>query len=177
MMPLYLFFILVLLLATPLRCQTDVQYRNHVTDICISIRVWGIPWRIRRRLPQQQHKAKQVSLRQGKTLLRVFLRGQHVRKMLLKAVQQADIHLLLSMEDAAATAMASGMLRTLVSCLPRGRLRLHVYPGFPAQPMAVQGRCMIFLHLGTILLSAVLALVAYALEAQQKSRKSQPEEG
>ena len=94
-------------------------------------------------------------------------RSDHGRRYLLRGVSllQLDIAMNISLGDAARTALTSGTLQSLWRALPgswRRRARLQVRPDFLSGQGGMQVRCMVFFHLGTLLITAVMLLMSYA---------------
>ena len=75
-------------------------------------------------------------------------------------LQKLDVLLLLHTNDAAHTALLTGIIRPLVQ-LPRRNTRICIQPDFFRPYSTVQIRCIIRWKLGTLLLTSMMLLVAY----------------
>lgn len=177
--------LVVFFLIAPVRVSADVRWQGQA-DLALLIRVWGAPFRLRRRVlrtpkghqfftlhgTEPPAATPAPRLRRGLAVLGAFLRGDHARRFLLRHVRLdgLDALAILSLEDAAATALLSGLAQGLASLMPRAwrrRARIRVQPGFPARQSLLQARCIVSFRLGSLLFAALLALVAYAAEARE----------
>lgn len=179
---LIVWLILLIALVTPVTLRADLRWVGSA-EALIALRFWGIGpdlrWRLER--TRQGHRLirldksgapkprpRQPSV-QPTTLLRATLRGNHARQLLFRglSLQQLDIALSVSLNNAARTALTAGTLQSLWRALPcqwRRRARLQVRPDFLNQQGGVQARCMVFSHLGTLLITAAMLLLSYAME-------------
>lgn len=172
-------------LMAPVRLRADVRWQDGV-DVAALARVWGVPLRWRHHLqrtgrghrlfalrpdrPPQETPAPRI--RQGMAMVGALLRGDRARRFLMAHVHMISLDALavLSLEDAAATALLSGAARSLTLLLPRAwrhRTRLRVQPGFPAGRSSLRARCIVSFRLGSLLIAAALAFIAWALEARE----------
>lgn len=169
----------------PVTIRTDVHWQDAV-DVVALVRVWGVPMRFRRVLQrtgkghrlfalhptQPPQETPPPRIRRGMALVGALLRGDYARRFLAHHVhlRALDALAVLSLEDAAATAMLAGAARSLALLVPRRwrqRVRLRVQPGFPARKSSLRARCILSFRLGSLLVAAALALAAYALEARE----------
>ena len=183
--PLIPWLLLLLALITPVTLRLDVRYVRSL-DLLAAIRVWGLGPDLRFRVEKttQGHRLFRVDKRGGlrpvrsasasstppaHTILRALLRGDRARRLLLRGVslRQLDIALTVSLGNAARTALTAGTVQSLWRALParwRRMARLQVRPDFLNGQGGAQARCMVFFHLGTLLLTAVMLLMSYAAE-------------
>lgn len=120
--------------------------------------------------------AGQLRRSRGSMLLDALRRADKARKFLLKHthLDRLDALLLLHAEDAARSALLSGTVRSVLYCIPavrRKAVRIRVLPEFFRAHSTVNARCIIRIRLGTIILTAMMLLIAYIREQrQQKAR-------
>ena len=184
-----------LIIITPVRIAADIRF-DRQTDADVTLRVWGVGHTFRIRtvrdrtgrhiilLPQKPlsppRKAPDQQVQRGMILLGAFLRSNHARRYLARHIHveklHASVHLALS--DAAKTASITGLLNGLVSLIPcryRDRVRIRVMPDFFHDHITAGSRCILFSHLGTLLITAAMMLIALTLEAREH-RHPQTEE-
>lgn len=132
--------------------------------LTVGLRIWGIgrsfPVNVS---PSGQSMPHQQFMRLTGTLLRTdkarrFLLG-HIHLVRLQAL------LRIGLSDAARTALLSGLLQQLTHLLP-AYADIRIQPDFLA-PTRLQVRCILFFHLGTILIIAAMVLMAYLLESRE----------
>lgn len=175
----------IFFLIAPVSVSADVRWQGQA-DLALLIRVWGAPFRMRRRVlrtpkghrfftlhdAQPPEATPAPSVRKGLALLGAFLRGDHARRFLRRHVhlRSLDALAILSLEDAAATAILSGLVQGLLSLMPcawQRKAHIRVRPGFPARQSLLQARCIVSFRLGSLLFAALLAFIAYAAEARE----------
>lgn len=186
--------ILVLfLLITPLQACLALTHAPD-TQGGVCLRIWGIPIRLRFRMihsargrqlvlegrrvhpiepPPDQFRSVMVSLG-------TFLRSDRARNFFFHHVtlQELSVALRLSLNNAARTAMLTGILRTLYTLVPaswRQRIRLRAAPDFLHTSSSWQIRCILFTHLGTLVITAAMLLIAWILE-RREHRSDRPKE-
>lgn len=154
-----LILLLLLLFITPV--ELTLQWQQ---GLSIRLRLWGVgpsrrvpPPRAGQGLPHQRFMR----------LLGTVLRTDKARTFLLRHTQLVRLQALISLglQDAAATAVITGTLRLLAPLLPE-KAQVRVEPNFFGTTR-VQARCILFLHLGTIIITGGMGLVAYLLEARE----------
>lgn len=133
--------------------------------------IWGITFRPRiTPAAEAAHPPAQV-LRIIGTALRTDRARRLLRKHVRLVTLQAMVHL--SLTDAARTAVLTGLARQLAGLLPP-QADVRILPDFTGGTR-VQARCIVFFHLGTILIIGVMVLWAYLLEAREHPQP-QPKE-
>lgn len=154
-----LVLLLFVVLITPV--QLTLHWQQGL-DVCL--RVWGI--RLHRQVPPPA-KGQGIPHQQFMRLLGTVLRTNKARRFLLKHTQLICLQALvcLGLQDAAATAVLTGLFRQLTPLLPK-RADVRVQPNFLG-PTQVQARCILFSHLGTILITAAMGLAAYFMESRE----------
>ncbi len=164
-----------LLLITPVTLWADVRLEERLTGQ-VEARVWGVPV-FRRKQPtpgkqvavtggpsdEQSGKASSAKSSAGKRLLRrmgqALWKNKKIRGSMLRQIEVETLDVLLSVGLASAdkTALTTGALRTAYQLLPlrwRRHTRFQAIPDFFRQRTSFHGRCMIFLHLGTLIITA-----------------------
>lgn len=144
---------------------TPVQLTLHWQQgLELRLRVWGISRS--RRVPPPS-KGQGTPHQQLMRLLGTVLRTDKARRFLFRHTQVVCLQALvcLGLRDAAATAIWTGLLRQLAPLLPR-KADVRVQPNFLGSTQ-VQARCILFFHLGTILITAVMGLAAYLMECRE----------
>lgn len=174
-----------IVLITPVTIQLNLRYAQS-SEAMLMIRLWGLGPDLRYRLEKTEDgrrlfrvdksgklkplkAASSTSAKPLMTLLRAVLRGNQARELFFRglSLQQLDIALNVSLGNAARTALTAGALQSLWRALPcqwRRKARLQVRPDFLGGHGGFQARCMIFFHLGTLLITAALLLLSYAAE-------------
>lgn len=124
------------------------------------------------------HPLSSAKLRtdRGRLLWRLFRRADRARHFLLHHVHLEQLHVLalFRTEDAAGSALLSGTLQSIAACIPALRRRnvcIRVLPEFFRAHSTVKARCIIRLRLGTIILTAMMLLIAYL--RQQRMTESE----
>lgn len=177
MNPLLLCLMMVAGLATPLELSLALSVGEGATGQA-RLSVWGIPlhWAFRthqeggrlrlmvrgRRLHTGEHQAQPITSARVKVWLGTLLRTDKARKCFFNGVHltEGDVKLRLALSDAAKTAVLSGALTTLGGWLP-DTLHLRVIPDFWSEHSAFSMRLALATRLGTLVLTAVLMLVAW----------------
>lgn len=80
------------------------------------------------------------------------------------ALEQLLVHVSLALRDPAATALTTAFLRQIRLLIPascREKVRIAIAPDFLHEQTVLAARCIIFLHLGTIIVAAAMALTAW----------------
>lgn len=145
---------------------TPVQLTLHWQQgLELRLRVWGISRS--HRVPPPAKGQQGTPHQQLMRLLGTVLRTDKARRFLFRHTQVVRLQALvyLGLQDAAATAILTGLLRQLALLLPR-RADVRVQPNFLGSTQ-VQARCILFFHLGTILITAVMGLAAYLMECRE----------
>lgn len=177
--------VLFALLITPVTLRLDLRLAGE-TDALLAVRLWGVgpDLRYRLRRTEQGHRVFRVDKKgrerplKGTTsasalpvlkLLRTVMRGDHARRRFFRGITllRLDAAVNVSLGDAARTALTAGILQGLWRALPcswRRRARLQVRPDFLNGRGSLQARCIVFFHLGTLILTAALLLLSYAME-------------
>lgn len=144
---------------------TPVQLTLHWQQgLELRLRLWGVC--LSRRVPPPS-TGQGVPHQQFMRLLGTVLRTNKARRFLLRHTQFIRLQALISLglQDAASTAILTGLLRQLAPLLPP-KADVRVQPNFIG-PTRVQARCILFFHLGTILITAAMGLAAYLLESRE----------
>ena len=82
-------------------------------------------------------------------------------------LEKLDILALLRTQDAARSAILAGTVQNTLTCLPllrRESIRIRVLPEFFRAHSTLAVRCIIRLRVGTIILTAMMLLIAYFRE-------------
>lgn len=132
--------------------------------LSIRLRIWGIS--LHRPVPPPKQE-QGIPHQQFMRLLGTVLRTDKARRFLFRHVQFRRLQALISlgMQDAAKTALSTGLLRQLAAFLPPSA-DVRVQPNFIGSTR-VQARCILFFHLGTIIITAGMGLWAYLLESRE----------
>ncbi len=183
MNPLLLGLLLAALLATPLELQLVLSAGESVTGQA-RLWVWGVPLRWAFRTQREKHRlrllvrggrvhtgerqAPTIAPSRAKVWLGTLLRTDRARKWLLNGIRltHCDARLRLAMRDAAKTAVLTGALAALSGLLPQ-RLRLRVAPDFWGEHSAFFLRLGLVTHLGTLAVTGLLLLSAWAAERRE----------
>ena len=147
---------LLLLLVTPISCRAEIR-QEHGTRFRILLRIWGIPLRFD---PSAQQ------LQKGKALLRALPKLKRPAHLLMRqtALEQLLVHVSIALRDPATTALTTAFLRQIRLLIPakcREKVRIAIAPDFLHEQTVLAARCIIFLHLGTIIVAAAMALTAW----------------
>lgn len=132
--------------------------------LSVGIKVWGLG----RARPVATPASNQAS--SGQRFLRILgtlLRTDRARRFLFRHVDIISVQglLRLGLQSAAFTAVYAGLLQILAQLLP-GKADIRVQPDF-LHPTRLQLRCIVFFHLGTLLITAGMTLWAYYLETHE----------
>lgn len=154
-----LILLLLLLLTAPV--QLTLQWDR---GFSIAFSLWGIRTV---QHPQGASESSRLPHQQRMRLLGTLLRTNHARRFLLRHTQLISFQALLrpGLQDAASTALLTGFLRQLSSLLP-SKADVRIQPNFTGTTQ-LQARCILFFHLGTILVTAVMVLCAYVAESRE----------
>lgn len=120
--------------------------------------------------------AAQFRQSRSRPLLDALRRADKARNFLLRHVHLDTLTalILLRTQDAARSALLTGTVRSVLACIPAARRRgvcIRVLPEFFRPHSTVMARCIIRIRLGTIILTAMMLLIAYIREQrQQKAR-------
>lgn len=150
---------LLLLLVTPISCRAEIR-QEHGTRFRILLRIWGIPLRF------DHSQAPMRQLQKGKALLRALPKLKRPVRLLMRqtALEQLLVHVSIALRDPAATALTTAFLRQIRLLIPancREKVRIAIAPDFLHEQTVLAARCIIFLHLGTIIVAAAMALTAW----------------
>ena len=153
---------LLLLLVTPISCRAEIR-QEHGTRFRILLRIWGIPLRFdHSQAPMRPKPPSAQQLQKGKALLRALPKLKRPVRLLMRqtALEQLLVHVSLALRDPAATALTTAFLRQIrANC--REKVRIAIAPDFLHEQTVLAARCIIFLHLGTIIVAAAMALTAW----------------
>ena len=147
---------LLLLLVTPISCRAEIR-QEHGTRFRILLRIWGIPLRFdHSQAPMRPKPPSAQQLQKGKALLRALPKLKRPVRLLMRqtALEQLLVHVSIALRDPATTA-----LTIPASC--REKVRIAIAPDFLHEQTVLAARCIIFLHLGTIIVAAAMALTAW----------------
>lgn len=184
-----LLILFLLILFTPLRLRLQLQM-GRGTAGRLTIWLWGVrqdvPFRLEKGqliLPGRPPRTMHAEPEQGKQFLMgvgTLLRTDQARRLIKQYVQLEALRIgvRLALSDAAATAMVTGALRSLPTLLPcdwQKRVRIHVVPDFLAQGTMGQGECIIFTHLGILLITGVMLLTAWKREQREHQQAREAE--
>ena len=184
-MVLLVWLILFLALITPVTIRVDARYAKSL-DALIALRFWGLGPDLRYRLekteqghrllrldkrgnPKPRSKPPSISGKAVLQMIRQVLRGDQLRQRFLRGVklQQLDVALNISLDNAARTALTAGGIQSVWRALPsswRRKARLQVRPDFLNGQGSLQARCMVFFHLGILLITAAMLFLSLARE-------------
>ena len=174
---------LLLLLVTPISCRAEIR-QEHGTRFRILLRIWGIPLRFDHSQAPMRPKAPSAQqLQKGKALLRALPKLKRPVRLLMRqtALEQLLVHVSIALRDPAATALTTAFLRKAMCRTPfwplpeiplrqirllipancREKVRIAIAPDFLHEQTVLAARCIIFLHLGTIIVAAAMALTAW----------------
>lgn len=154
-----LILLIYLILISPVRLTVLLD-----GPLTLDIRIWGLGGSWRPTFPSATTtEAHQPFIR----ILGTVLRTDKARRIFRQHVQlqalQAMIHL--GFADAARTALVTGLLRQLCIILPP-IADIRIQPDF-LHTTRVQLRCILFFRLGTILIIAVMVLLAWLGERRE----------
>ena len=146
---------LLLLLVTPISCRAEIR-QEHGTRFRILLRIWGIPLRFdHSQAPMRPKPPSAQQLQKGKALLRALPKLKRPVRLLMRQT---------ALRDPAATALTTAFLRQIRLLIPancREKVRIAIAPDFLHEQTVLAARCIIFLHLGTIIVAAAMALTAW----------------
>ena len=184
-MILLVWLILFLLLIAPVTVRVDLHCVQSLRAL-IALRVWGIGPSLRycviktdqgHRLlhldrhgnPKPRTRPPSSSNKAALQILRQAFKTDLIRRYVFHgiALQQLDVALNISLDNAAQTALTAGGLQSVWRALPgawRRKARLQVRPDFLNGQGGLQARCMVFFHLGTLFITAAMLLLSFALE-------------
>ena len=169
---------LLLLLVTPISCRAEIR-QEHGTRFRILLRIWGIPLRFdhpvfremmaaldHSQAPLRPKAPSAQQLQKGKALLRALPKLKRSVRLLMRqtALEQLLVHVSIALRDPAATALTTAFLRQIRLLIPancREKVRIAIAPDFLHEQTVLAARCIIFLHLGTIIVAAAMALTAW----------------
>jgi len=132
--------------------------------LTIVFRIWGIG----RSFPVAVTPSGQsLPHRQFMRLVGTLLRTDKARRFLFRPIHLVRLQALLriGLHDAAHTALLSGLLQQFARMLP-AHTDIRIQPDF-LTPTHLQARCILFFHLGTLLIIAAMVLAAYLLESRE----------
>lgn len=151
----------LLLLVTPISCRAEIR-QEHGTRFRFLLRIWGIPLRFdHSQAPMRPKPPSAQQLQKGKALLRALPKLKRPRQT---ALEQLLVHVSIALRDPAATALTTAFLRQIRLLIPancREKVRIAIAPDFLHEQTVLAARCIIFLHLGTIIVAAAMALTAW----------------
>ena len=158
--------ILFLLLITPVRLT--ILHQGQTT---LRLQLWGIGGSFQPDLTPDTPAQSWRVLR----MIGTFLRAGRARRFLLQHVRLICLRAMvrIRLNDASRTCLLAGFLRQLLPLLPAGS-DVRIYPEF-LLPSRVHVRCIVFFHLGTIIITAAMVLLAYYRESREHP-KPQPKE-
>lgn len=159
--------VLLLLLLFTAPVKFTILY-DHV--LTLDLRIWGLGRRWQPRIAPGMPAQPKPLLRS----LGSLWRSDRARRLLRLDGQfrlQAMLHL--GLDDAAYTALLTGLLQQLARFLPQ-QADIRIQPEFIGRTR-LQVRCIVFLHLGTLLITAAMLLTAYVLEGREHPQP-QPKE-
>lgn len=110
-------------------------------------------------------------------MLSALRRADKARHFLIRHIhpERLDASLLLHTENAAATALLTGAMRTLTGCLPlhwREKMHVRIQPDFFREHTTIQARCILRFRLGTIIITACMLLAAIAVQRAYTAREA-----
>lgn len=113
----------------------------------------------------------------GERLGQLLLRSAGIRRFLLRHVHLDNLLLSLRMhaDNAAHTALLTSLGQTAAALLPprwHDRITVRVSPQFAGVRSRLQGRCILHLRLGTILMTSAMLLAALAAQHGSKAREA-----
>ena len=150
---------LLLLLVTPISCRAEIR-QEHGTRFRILLRIWGIPLRFdHSQAPLRPNPPSAQQLQKGKALLRALPKLKRPVRLLMRqtALEQLLVHVSIALRDPAFLRQ----IRLLIPASCREKVRIAIAPDFLHEQTVLAARCIIFLHLGTIIVAAAMALTAW----------------
>ena len=159
-----MFWLLLVLLAgyalqLPVTLETDAYHHQHTrTRHRLSISGLHKTWTT----DGLSGTAAQIKSPRSQMMLTIFRNADNMRHFLRAHthLQKLDVLLLLHTNDAAHTALLTGIIRPLIQ-LPQQNVRICVQPDFFRPHSTLQIRCIIRWKLGTLLLTSMMLLGAY----------------
>lgn len=150
----------------------------------VILRIAGVhkTWRLMLLQTEQGHRlvladnygahpldANQLRQSRSSKLLDALRRADKARGFLLHHIRLDRLNtlVLLRTEDAARSAVLSGTVQGALACIPalhRKAIRIQVLPEFFRAHSTVNARCIIRIRLGTIILTAMMLLMAWIRE-------------
>lgn len=132
--------------------------------LTIGLRLWGIGRSFTVDVTPSGHS---MPHQQFMRILGTLLRTDKARRFLFRHTHLLCLQALLriGLHDAARTALLSGLLQQFTRILP-AHADVRIQPDF-LTPTRLQARCILFFHLGTILIIAAMVLTAYLLESRE----------
>ena len=167
-----MFWLLLALLAgyalqLPVTLETDAYHHQHTrTRHRLSISGLHKTWTT----DGLSGTAAQIKSPRSRMMLTIFRNADNMRHFLRAHthLQKLDVLLLLHTNDAAHTALLTGIIRPLIQ-LPQQNVRICVQPDFFRPHSTLQIRCIIRWKLGTLLLTSMMLLVAYIRQRVSES--------
>ena len=167
-----MFWLLLALLAgyalqLPVTLETDAYHHQHTrTRHRLSISGLHKTWTT----DGFSGAVAQIKSPRSRMMFTIFRSADKVRHFLRTHthLQKLDVLLLLHTNDAAHTALLTGIIRPLVQ-LPRRNTRICIQPDFFRPYSTVQIRCIIRWKLGTLLLTSMMLLAAYIRQRVSES--------
>lgn len=162
-----LFFCLLLfLLVTPLRFQLDLQL-THSVRFRLRIFIWGIPLVIDH--SQEARPLPPPSPSGARQSMQLLHLSPHLRRPLQFLLRRTEwqtfqAQVLLSLRNPASGAVLCAFLQQLSSFVAHKITRcarICVLPDICRDESLLALRCIIFLHLGTLVIAAVMVLAAW----------------
>ena len=159
-----MFWLLLALLAgyalqLPVTLETDAYHHQHTrTRHRLSISGLHKTWTT----DGLSGTAAHIKSPRSRMMLTIFRNADNMRHFLRAHthLQKLDVLLLLHTNDAAHTALLTGIIRPLIQ-LPQQNVRICVQPDFFRPHSTLQIRCIIRWKLGTLLLTSMMLLGAY----------------
>lgn len=159
--------LLFLILLTPVRLTVTWD-----AGLVLDLRMWGIG---RSFSAESSGDGVGMPRKQWLRLIGTALRTDTARRFLVRHTRLISLQALLrlGLNSAAQTAVLTGLLQQIALLLP-AKADIRIQPDFLSDTK-LQARCILFWHLGTLLITAAMALTAYFLEAREHPR-SHPKE-
>lgn len=150
--------LLLLLLVTPVHLTLTWDQ-----GFSAGVHLWGIGRKATPYRPSRNTQTRGSHMR----IIGTLLRTDKARRFLMRHTQITTFQMLLhlGLPSAASTAVCTGLLQLVAQLLPP-KADIRIQPDF-CRPTRAQVRCIVFFHLGTLLITAGMLLWAYLLEARE----------
>lgn len=179
-----------LILLTPVRLHLHLFYQEEMQGR-LKVQVWNACREFAFRTAMKDGRRQLLWGRSGgkegplpspgeqlqhiKTALSLWKNTHHARQFLLRHIEVTDARFALHLggENAARIALWTGLMQGIMQTLPyslRRKVTWRLTPDFFHARSIFQGQCILFFHLGTILVSSAMFFWAYGALKRSKSQ-------